>query len=87
MHWTAAENHAANCAAAELAKTLGAELCGFSELAVTGFIEGLPGKHNRRSAIQALYREPNTSRKHPARTMFAYELRGLAIERPTRPGW
>jgi putative transposase len=30
--------------------------------------------------IQALYRKPNTSRKHPAHPVFPYALRGLAIE-------
>ena len=35
----------------------------------------------RRMGIEALYRKPNTSRKHPAHPVFAYALRGLAIER------
>ena len=35
----------------------------------------------RRMGIQALYRKPNTSKKHPAHPVFAYALRGLAIER------
>lgn len=35
----------------------------------------------RRMGIQALYRKPNTSRKHPAHPVFPYALRGLAIER------
>ena len=35
----------------------------------------------RRMGIQALYRKPNTSRKHPAHPVFLYALRGLAIER------
>ncbi|TXC62100.1 IS3 family transposase [Piscinibacter aquaticus] len=35
----------------------------------------------RRMGIQALYRKPNTSRKHPAHAVFPYALRGLAIER------
>ena len=35
----------------------------------------------RRMGIEALYRKPNTSKKHPAHPVFAYLLRGLAIER------
>jgi putative transposase len=35
----------------------------------------------RRMGIQALYRKPNTSRKHPAHPVFPYALRNLAIER------
>jgi putative transposase len=35
----------------------------------------------RRMGIQALYRKPNTSRKHPAHPVFPYALRKLAIER------
>jgi len=35
----------------------------------------------RRTGIQALYRKPNTSKKHPAHPVFPYALRGLAIER------
>jgi putative transposase len=35
----------------------------------------------RRMGIQALYRKPNTSRRHPAHPVFPYALRGLAIER------
>ncbi len=35
----------------------------------------------RRMCIQALYRKPNTSKKHPAHPVFPYALRGLAIER------
>jgi len=31
--------------------------------------------------IEALYRRPNTSRKHPENTVFPYLLRGLAITR------
>jgi putative transposase len=38
----------------------------------------------RRMGIQALYRKPNTSRKHPAHAIFPYALRGLAIERPNQ---
>ena len=32
--------------------------------------------------IQALYRKPNTSRRHPAHPVFPYALRGRAIQRP-----
>ena len=35
----------------------------------------------RRTGIQALYRKPNTSKKHPAHPVFSYALRSLAIER------
>ncbi len=35
----------------------------------------------RRMGIQALYRKPNTSKKHPSHPVFPYALRGLAIER------
>jgi len=34
-----------------------------------------------RIGIEALYRKPNTSRKHPGHTVYAYLLRGLKIER------
>ena len=34
-----------------------------------------------RMGIQALYRKPNTSKKHPGHTVHPYLLRGLAIER------
>ncbi|WP_436308170.1 IS3 family transposase [Variovorax sp. LjRoot290] len=35
----------------------------------------------RRMGIQALYRKPNTSKRHPAHPVFPYALRGLAVER------
>jgi putative transposase len=35
----------------------------------------------RKMGIEALYRKPNTSRKHPAHPVYPYLLRGLAIER------
>ena len=35
----------------------------------------------RRMGIEAIYRKPNTSRKHPAHPAYPYLLRGLAIER------
>lgn len=34
-----------------------------------------------RMGIQALYRKPNTSKKHPAHPVYPYLLRGLAITR------
>ena len=37
MHWTTAENLGAITSAMKLANAHGANLCGFSELAVTGF--------------------------------------------------
>jgi len=35
----------------------------------------------RRMGIEAMYRKPNTSRKHPAHPVFPYLLRGLDIDR------
>jgi putative transposase len=35
----------------------------------------------RRMGIEALYRKPNTSRKHPQHPVYPYLLRGLNIER------
>jgi putative transposase len=35
----------------------------------------------RKMGIEALYRKPNTSRRHPAHAVYPYLLRGLAIER------
>ena len=35
----------------------------------------------RRMGIEALYRKPNTSRKHPRHPVYPYLLRGLEIER------
>jgi len=35
----------------------------------------------RRMRIEALYRKPDTSRKHPAHTVYRYLLRGMLIER------
>jgi putative transposase len=34
----------------------------------------------RRMGIEALYRKPNTSKKHPGHTVYPYLLRGLKIE-------
>jgi putative transposase len=34
----------------------------------------------RRMGIQALYRKPNTSKRHPEHQVYPYPLRGLAIE-------
>lgn len=36
----------------------------------------------RLMGIEALYRKPNTSRRHPAHPVFPYLLRGLSITRP-----
>jgi putative transposase len=38
----------------------------------------------RRVGIEALYRRPRTTRRHPAHPVFPYLLRGLAIERPNQ---
>ncbi len=35
----------------------------------------------RRMAIEAIYRRPNTSRKHPSNPIYPYLLRGLTIDR------
>ena len=35
----------------------------------------------RKMGIEAIYRKPNTSRRHPAHPVYPYLLRGLAIER------
>ena len=35
----------------------------------------------RRMGIEALYRKPNTSRKHPRHPVFPYLLRGMTIDR------
>lgn len=35
----------------------------------------------RRMGIEALYRKPNTSRRHPGHAVYPYLLRGLKIER------
>ena len=38
----------------------------------------------RRMRIQALYRAPRTSKRHPAHKIFPYLLRGLTIDRPNQ---
>lgn len=38
----------------------------------------------RRMGIEALYRRPNTSRRHPKHPVFPYLLRGLTINRPNQ---
>jgi putative transposase len=38
----------------------------------------------KRMAIEALYRRPNTSRKHPHNPVWPYLLRGLVIDRPNQ---
>ena len=35
----------------------------------------------RKMGIKAIYRKPNTSKKHPKHAVFPYLLRYLAIER------
>ena len=35
----------------------------------------------RRMGIEALYRKPNTSKKHPGHTVYPYLLRGMKIAR------
>ena len=36
----------------------------------------------RRMGIEALYRKPRTSQRHPAHTIYPYLLRDLTIRRP-----
>ncbi len=38
----------------------------------------------RRMGVEALYRRPDTSRKHPQNPIYPYLLRGMTIERPGR---
>jgi putative transposase len=38
----------------------------------------------RRMSIEALYRKPNTSKKHPAHRIYPYLLRHLKVERPNQ---
>ena len=38
----------------------------------------------KRMAIEALYRRPNTSRKHPQNPVYPYLLRGVVIDRPNQ---
>jgi putative transposase len=38
----------------------------------------------RRMRIQALYRAPRTSKRHPAHKIYPYLLRGLTIDRPNQ---
>jgi putative transposase len=38
----------------------------------------------RRMGIEALYRRPNTSRRHPAHRVYPYLLRGLTVIRPNQ---
>ncbi len=38
----------------------------------------------RRMGIEALYRKPNTSKKHPAHRVYPYLLRHLKVERPNQ---
>ena len=38
----------------------------------------------KRMGIEALYRKPRTTRKHPQHPVYPYLLRGLTIDQPTR---
>ena len=38
----------------------------------------------KRMGIEALYRKPRTTRKHPQHPVYPYLLRGLTIDRPTQ---
>jgi omega-amidase len=74
MHWTTAENLAAIERAVELAHERGANLCGFSELAVTGFHREIG-----REALPTLV-EPALQR---IRTIAARLSIGVAVGAPT----
>jgi putative transposase len=36
----------------------------------------------KKMGIEALYKKPNTSRRHPAHPIYPYLLRGITIDRP-----
>lgn len=38
----------------------------------------------KRMGIEALYREPRTTKKHPQHRVYPYLLRGLVIDRPNQ---
>ena len=38
----------------------------------------------RKMGIEALYRRPNTSRRHPEHRIYPYRLRGMTIDRPNQ---
>jgi putative transposase len=38
----------------------------------------------KKMGIEALYKKPNTSRRHPAHPIYPYLLRGMTIERPNQ---
>jgi putative transposase len=38
----------------------------------------------KRMGIEALYRKPRTTRKHPQHPIYPYLLRGLTIDRPNQ---
>jgi putative transposase len=38
----------------------------------------------KRMGIEALYRKPRTTRKHPQHPVYPYLLRGLKIDRPIK---
>lgn len=38
----------------------------------------------RRMGIEAIYRKPNTSRRHPKHPIYPYWLRQLKIDRPNQ---
>ena len=55
-------------------------------LRMEGFVCGRRhvGTLMRRMGIEALYRKPNTSRRHPGHLVHPYLLRGLKIDRPNQ---
>jgi putative transposase len=55
-------------------------------LAAKGFDVGRKhvGTLMTKMGIEAIYRRPNTSRKHPKHPIYPYLLRGLAIDRPNQ---
>ena len=38
----------------------------------------------KKMGIEALYRKPNTSKRHPGHKIYPYLLRGLDINRPNQ---
>lgn len=74
MHWTTAENVASIRKAMGLAHSRGAQLCGFSELAVTGF-----HRHIAREAVPELV----SSSVRDLQTCAAKLSLGIAVGAPT----
>ena len=74
MHWTAVENAAAIERAMNLARARNAQLCGFSELAVTGFHREI-GREARPAVVEPAL--------EGIRTLAARLALGVAVGAPT----